>query len=121
MHKASSAGRLELENKNLRSQLEQYQQEFKDIKNQEVTIRRLQDQVKEYEGRMDSLVEEKMQENSTTIQTNLQSTIDQMQERYDSTSFVPPRLRTLNPWQGGKPHPSTRANQKRIDTRRATE
>ena len=68
----------------MRSQLEEYQVEFRDIKNQEVTIRILEDRIKEFEGRMDSLVQEKIEETSEALKQDTATTISQLQERYAS-------------------------------------
>ena len=75
-------GKLELDNKNLRSQIEEFQQEFKDIKNQEVTIRRLEDKIKDYETRLDSIVNVQVQDSEDKIREEFQHTITQLKERY---------------------------------------
>ena len=40
---------MQLENENLQRQLEQFKSEIHEIKNQEVTVRRLEDKLHEYE------------------------------------------------------------------------
>jgi homeobox protein cut-like len=79
--KSSAAGKLELENKSLRSQLDEYQEEFRGIKNQEVTIRRLEDKIKEYDTRMESLVQEQVQQTEVTLREESETVLMQMKER----------------------------------------
>ena len=79
---SSDIGKLQLENKNLRGQIEEFQAEFKDIKNQEVTIRRLEDKIKEYETKMESIVQNQIEETSESMRVETESTITQLRERY---------------------------------------
>ena len=79
--KSASVGKLELENKNLKAQITEFQEEFKGIKNQEVTIRRLEDKVKDYETRMETIVQNQVQETEENIRLDNQTTITQLKER----------------------------------------
>lgn len=79
---SSDIGKLQLENKNLRGQIEEFQAEFKDIKNQEVTIRRLEDKIKEYETKMESIVQNQIEETSESMRVETETTITQLRERF---------------------------------------
>ncbi|KAF2069865.1 hypothetical protein CYY_008818 [Polysphondylium violaceum] len=52
--------KLEIENKKLLTELNEFKKEFQEIQNQEVTIRRLEDKIKEYENRFESSALEKV-------------------------------------------------------------
>ena len=51
---------MEAENRRLQKKLSEFQSEFKDIKNQEVTIRRLEDRCKELEGKAEEIVQQRL-------------------------------------------------------------
>lgn len=53
---------LEIENKNLRETLKEYNEEFKEVRNQDVTIKALKEKVKHYEDLMDETVQSKTKE-----------------------------------------------------------
>lgn len=53
---------LEIENKNLRETLKDYNEEFKEVRNQDVTIKALKEKVKNYEDQMDDTVQNKTKE-----------------------------------------------------------
>ncbi|XP_045597389.1 protein CASP isoform X5 [Procambarus clarkii] len=53
---------LEIENKNLRETLREYNEEFKDVRNQDVTIKALKEKIKNYEDLMDDTVQKKTKE-----------------------------------------------------------
>ncbi|XP_068230347.1 protein CASP-like isoform X3 [Palaemon carinicauda] len=53
---------LEIENKNLRETLKEYNEEFKEVRNQDVTIKALKEKVKHYEDLMDDTVQSKTKE-----------------------------------------------------------
>ncbi|CAL4095187.1 unnamed protein product [Meganyctiphanes norvegica] len=52
----------EIENKNLRETLKDYNEEFKEVRNQDVTIKALKEKVKNYEDQMDETVQNKTKE-----------------------------------------------------------
>lgn len=51
---------MEAENRRLQKKLSEFQSEFKDIKNQEVTIRRLEDRCKELESKAEEIVQQRL-------------------------------------------------------------
>lgn len=53
---------LEIENKNLKETLRDYNEEFKEVRNQDVTIKNLKEKVKNYEDVMDETVKSKVKE-----------------------------------------------------------
>ncbi|KAK7086455.1 intra-Golgi vesicle-mediated transport [Halocaridina rubra] len=53
---------LEIENKNLRETLKEYNEEFKEVRNQDVTIKVLKEKVKNYEDLMDDTVQSKIKD-----------------------------------------------------------
>lgn len=53
---------LEIENKNLRETLREYNEEFKEVRNQDVTIKALKEKIKNYEDLMDNNVQTKIKE-----------------------------------------------------------
>ncbi|KAK8736513.1 hypothetical protein OTU49_005048 [Cherax quadricarinatus] len=53
---------LEIENKNLRETLREYNEEFKEVRNQDVTIKALKEKIKNYEDLMDDNVQTKTKE-----------------------------------------------------------
>ncbi|XP_042893481.1 protein CASP-like [Penaeus japonicus] len=53
---------LEIENKNLRETLREYNEEFKEVRNQDVTIKALKEKIKNYEDLMDNNVQSKIKE-----------------------------------------------------------
>lgn len=53
---------LEIENKNLRETLHEYNEEFKEVRNQDVTIKALKEKIKNYEDLMDDNVNSKTKE-----------------------------------------------------------
>ncbi|GAM23932.1 hypothetical protein SAMD00019534_071070 [Acytostelium subglobosum LB1] len=52
--KVDSTAKLEIENKKLQLELSEFRKEFQEIQNQEVTIRRLEDKIKDYESSFQS-------------------------------------------------------------------
>eukprot|EP00117_Sycon_ciliatum_P025414 scpid64542/ scgid21102/ Protein CASP len=59
---------LELENKKLRETLDQYNKEYAEVRNQEVTINRLREKVKEYEEEMEETAKARAQEKELEMQ-----------------------------------------------------
>lgn len=53
---------LEIENKNLKETLRDYNEEFKEVRNQDVTIKNLRDRIKNYEEMMDETVKSKVKD-----------------------------------------------------------
>lgn len=60
LQQVQKMGELEMENRRLQKELEEFHKEFQEIQNQEVTIRRLEERVREYEGQMDEMVADKV-------------------------------------------------------------
>jgi homeobox protein cut-like len=59
-NKSSRVVEIEAENRRLQKKLSEFQTEFKDIKNQEVTIRRLEDRCKELESKAEEIVQQRL-------------------------------------------------------------
>eukprot|EP01104_Vermistella_antarctica_P012143 TRINITY_DN3467_c0_g2_i1.p1 TRINITY_DN3467_c0_g2~~TRINITY_DN3467_c0_g2_i1.p1 ORF type:complete len:705 (+),score=238.54 TRINITY_DN3467_c0_g2_i1:573-2687(+) len=57
--KSGRINNLEMQNRKLQQELEEFRKEFQDIQNQEVTIKRLEEKVKGYDTSMETLVTEK--------------------------------------------------------------
>lgn len=53
---------LEIENKNLKETLRDYNEEFKEVRNQDVTIKNLREKIKNYEDMMDETVKSKVKD-----------------------------------------------------------
>jgi hypothetical protein len=51
-HKSNVITELEIENKKYKTELEEFRKEFQEIQNQEVTIRRLEDKITDYESKV---------------------------------------------------------------------
>jgi hypothetical protein len=49
---SNRVGELDIENRKLRTELEEFRKEFQEVKNQEVTIRRLEDKIADYETKV---------------------------------------------------------------------
>ncbi|XP_071512352.1 protein CASP isoform X2 [Panulirus ornatus] len=58
---------LEIENKNLRETLHEYNEEFKEVRNQDVTIKALKEKIKNYEDMMDENIHSKTKELEKTL------------------------------------------------------
>lgn len=78
--KAQKAQDLEIENKQLRETLEVYNQEFVEVKNQEVTIKQLKDKVKEYEDKMEANAQARAKEKEKELQRAFADKERQLQE-----------------------------------------
>lgn len=96
--KSSRVSELEMENRKYKTELEEFRKEFQEIKNQEVTIRRLEDKIAEYEQRvwlpweiltnqMEQIVEERMKNNDSSMKEELLKTIELMKERSEICEF----------------------------------
>ncbi|RNA18994.1 CASP isoform X2 [Brachionus plicatilis] len=66
--KAERAQDLEIENKQLRETLDEYNTEFAEIKNQEVTIKNLKEKIKELEEKSEQQVQAKLNEKEKELQ-----------------------------------------------------
>ncbi|KAL9980107.1 hypothetical protein ACROYT_G008650 [Oculina patagonica] len=66
--KVSKLQDYEIENKQLRETLEEYNTEFAEVKNQEVTINRLKEKLREYEDKMEDRVQARVKEKEKDMQ-----------------------------------------------------
>ncbi|XP_064600449.1 protein CASP-like [Liolophura sinensis] len=78
--KAQKVQDFEIENKQLRDTLNEYNCEFAEVKNQEVTIKQLREKVKEYEERLESAVEARAKEKEKELQRQFSEKERQLQE-----------------------------------------
>lgn len=81
METPSQISVLELENKKLKGQIEEFQNEFREIKNQEVTIRRLEDKIKDYEIQMNVLVQKQVEEATEQVKKTIDAKAALSKER----------------------------------------
>jgi hypothetical protein len=72
---------LEIENKKYKTELEEFKKEFQEVQNQEVTIRRLQDQIAEYEKKMENKIQSKVESIEKSITDDTQQKIKSLKER----------------------------------------
>lgn len=66
--KAQKVQDLEMENRQLRDRLEEYNSEFAEVKNQEVTIKQLREKLKEFEEKLESTAQAKAKEKEKELQ-----------------------------------------------------
>ncbi|XP_041349034.1 homeobox protein cut-like 1 isoform X2 [Gigantopelta aegis] len=78
--KAHRVTDLEIENKQLRETLEEYNHEFAEVKNQEVTIKQLKDKIKEYEEKLETTAELRTKEKERELQRFFAEKERQLQE-----------------------------------------
>ncbi|XP_046339044.2 homeobox protein cut-like 1 isoform X1 [Haliotis rufescens] len=78
--KAQRAQDLELENKQLRETLDEYNHEFAEVKNQEVTIKQLKERLKDHEERLESTAENRAKEKERELQRIFAEKERQLQE-----------------------------------------
>jgi uncharacterized membrane protein len=78
--------KLEIENQKLFRELEEFRGDFQEIQNQEVTIRRYEDKIQHYEQQMEDLVELKVKEAETKLDSEYRDKITSMKERSGSPS-----------------------------------
>ncbi|KAL5016643.1 hypothetical protein ScPMuIL_006232 [Solemya velum] len=71
---------LEIENKQLRETLDEYNHEFAEVKNQEVTIKQLRDKLKESEDKTESAAEARAKEKERELQRLFSEKERQLQE-----------------------------------------
>ncbi|XP_050409044.1 homeobox protein cut-like 1 isoform X2 [Patella vulgata] len=78
--KAHRVQDLEIENKQLRETLDEYNHEFAEVKNQEVTIKQLKDKLKEHEDKLESTAESRAKEKERELQRSFAEKERQLQE-----------------------------------------
>jgi homeobox protein cut-like len=78
--KAERVQDLEIENKQLRDTLEEYNVEFAQVKNQEVTIKNLNNKIKELEEKMEQTVQQRLKEKEKELQKSYTDKEEQMQQ-----------------------------------------
>ncbi|XP_052802049.1 homeobox protein cut-like 1 isoform X4 [Mya arenaria] len=78
--KAHRVQDLEIENKQLRETLDEYNHEFAEVKNQEVTIKQLRDRLKEGEDRIEAVAEARTKEKERELQKLFAEKERQLQE-----------------------------------------
>ncbi|XP_022344162.1 homeobox protein cut-like 1 isoform X3 [Crassostrea virginica] len=78
--KAHRVSDLEIENKQLRDTLEEYNHEFAEVKNQEVTIKQLRDRLKECEDKIEATAEARSKEKEKDLQRVFTEKERQLQE-----------------------------------------
>ncbi|XP_061162730.1 homeobox protein cut-like 1 isoform X1 [Saccostrea echinata] len=78
--KAHRVSDLEIENKQLRDTLEEYNHEFAEVKNQEVTIKQLRDRLKECEDKIEATAEARSKEKERELQRVFTEKERQLQE-----------------------------------------
>jgi homeobox protein cut-like len=75
--------RLEAENKESRKALEQYEEEFKTIKNQEVTVRKLKEENALLQDKLRSKADELIVEQKQKFETQMEEAVSRFQQRED--------------------------------------
>ncbi|XP_033111583.1 protein CASP-like isoform X2 [Anneissia japonica] len=78
--KLQKAQDLEIENQKLRETLEEYNHEFAEVKNQEVTIKNLKEKLKEYEGKIEATAQARAKEKEKELQREFADKERQLQE-----------------------------------------
>ncbi|XP_052220993.1 protein CASP-like isoform X6 [Dreissena polymorpha] len=78
--KAHRVQDLEIENKQLRETLDEYNHEFAEVKNQEVTIKQLRERLKEGEDRIEAVAEARTKEKERDLQKSFAEKERQLQE-----------------------------------------
>ncbi|CAH3149796.1 unnamed protein product [Porites lobata] len=76
----------EIENKQLRETLEEYNTEFAEVKNQEVTINRLKEKLREYEEKIEDRVQARVKEKEKDIQKMFSDKEKALQEKQVSVA-----------------------------------
>lgn len=79
--KVSKLQDYEIENKQLRETLEEYNSEFAEVKNQEVTINRLKEKLREYEDKMEERVQGRVREKEKDMQKVFSDKENALQEK----------------------------------------
>jgi len=78
---SNRVGELDIENRKLRTELEEFRKEFQEVKNQEVTIRRLEDKIADYETKIQTIVEERAQATEKVLKDEQERTVENLRER----------------------------------------
>jgi len=78
---SNRVGELEIENRKLRTELEEFRKEFQEVKNQEVTIRRLEDKIADYESKISTIVDDRVQATERVLKEEQDKTIENLRER----------------------------------------
>ncbi|KAJ8312007.1 hypothetical protein KUTeg_009380 [Tegillarca granosa] len=78
--KAQRVSDLEIENKQLRETLDEYNHEFAEVKNQEVTIKQLRDKLKELEDKIEATAEARAKEKERELYRGFGEKERQLQE-----------------------------------------
>ncbi|ESO97743.1 hypothetical protein LOTGIDRAFT_103741 [Lottia gigantea] len=78
--KAHRVQDLEIENKQLRETLDEYNHEFAEVKNQEVTIKQLKEKLKEHEEKLESTADSRAKEKERELQRSFTEKERQLQE-----------------------------------------
>ncbi|KYQ89065.1 CCAAT displacement protein [Tieghemostelium lacteum] len=78
--KVDNSGKLEIENKKLQNELADFKKEFQEIQNQEVTIRRLEDKVKDQESKLELMINEKVGNRESEVRLEMQDKINLLQQ-----------------------------------------
>lgn len=78
--KAHRAQDLEIENQQLRGRLDEYNNEFAEVKNQEVTVKQLKEKVKELDEKLESTAQAKAKEREKELQRQFADKERQLQE-----------------------------------------
>lgn len=84
--KVSKLQDYEIENKQLRETLEEYNSEFAEVKNQEVTINRLKEKLREYEDKMEERVQGRVREKEKDMQKVFSDKENALQEKQVSVA-----------------------------------
>lgn len=84
--KVSKLQDYEIENKQLRETLEEYNTEFAEVKNQEVTINRLKEKLREYEDKMEDRVQARVKEKEKDMQKMFSDKENALQEKQVSVA-----------------------------------
>lgn len=70
----------QLENERLKAELGQYDEEFRQLKNQDITIRRLEDQLAEYQEQNEDKIAEEVKKKAEDIQQRAANKLSEMKE-----------------------------------------
>ncbi|XP_068748257.1 protein CASP-like isoform X1 [Montipora capricornis] len=84
--KVSKLQDYEIENKQLKETLEEYNTEFAEVKNQEVTINRLKEKLREFEDKMEDRVQARVKEKEKDIQKLFTDKENMLQEKQVSVA-----------------------------------
>jgi chromosome segregation ATPase len=80
IHAISNSSTHQLEIERLRAELSQYDEEFQQLKNQDITIRRLEEQLQEFKLNIEDKVAEAVKERSREVEETADGRINEMRE-----------------------------------------